>query len=303
MIQFNNTKMAQAFSHYRPDYISGRIGGILDQHLVNGSSILAVNRTKGQMPKTHLPYILHPTDGANTTDLTILMYDVNGVQSAEADLRYLNAMLTIGWEDPLMQERYLTTRKFATKAYMTWIGRSLRTRHNFSVEDQIQIDIILAVFYYSAVGNPSEIFSRAKFKSYTDIAEITMARASMILDVVERNGINEMSHFGLEEMVYMLTKVSDDTRSKISLPALQSQLSGSWVGEGRVYYSNLAMEYPPMFLTMLYNSLVERSFSRTPFSNVVQEFAVGRKSNVGEMFTRTLSEQIKSYKLSDDINV
>lgn len=302
MINYNQTRMGLSYTQYIRQYLEGLARGVLETSTLNETSLLGVNRKKGELPKTNLPYVVPNNTDINTRNQTLVLGDVSGLRGEEADLRYTNMILTALWEDPNIGETFVTTRKFAAKAFMHWYGRNLMTRFNLNYEDMTKINILAAIYYYCSTSTPEDMLKESNYKVYADLGEVTGVGVNRVINVIKEFNLEKHDgNFTIEHLISMMNQVSDDTKGKITYQSVTSTLAHSWYGEGGVFYCNLATEYPPMFLTLLYYALVDKSvYGKTRFSVLVNEFAVGRKSNVGEAFTRQLHSIIKNVKLKAD---
>lgn len=298
MIRYHNTRLGGAYQQYTKEYLRGLVEGNLETLELLDTSLLGINRSKGSLPKINIPYVVPANHEINTHSKTIVLADTSGVRGSEADLRYINAILTAGWEDPLIDEKYYSVRKFATKAYMNWISRSMKNRFNLSFEDASEMSILAAVYYFCAHSNIGEILDPKNFKAYADLAEITNLGAIRVKAVIDRYSLTTInSEFTLASMVDCMSRISNDTKNKISVETLMSTLAHSWYGEGGVFYCNLALEYPPMFLTLLYFSLVDKGYTKTRLGTLVSEFAVGRNTSMGDMYAKQINTIVKSFKV------
>ena len=291
--------MGVGYNHYQQEYYDGLTRGFFETFTLNETALLGVCKTKGKLPKTNLPYVVSKDNKSNTHGKTIVLVDSSGLRDTEADLRYVNMIMTAVWEDPTIAERFINTRKFATKAYMNWIGRALKARYNFSFEDQAEINTLTAVYYYCTTGEPKDILAERNYKAYADLGEITGLGVVRVKATIDRFKISDYDgSISFESIVNLMSQVSDDTKNKVSIQAVMSSMSTSWYGEGGVFYCNLALEYPPMFLSLLYFSLVDKTYTQTRFGKTISEFAVGRNVRIGEMFAKQINSQIKAYKVS-----
>ncbi|AFI55397.1 hypothetical protein TSMG0114 [Halocynthia phage JM-2012] len=290
--------MGQSYNQYISQYLEGLARGVFDTHVLNETTLLGLNQRKGELPKTNLPYVVSHDAEFNTHNKTIVLADSSGLRGGEADLRYTNMILTGLWEDPHINETFTITRKFAAKAYMQWISRNLLTRFNLNYEDSSELNVLSAIYYYCSTGTPADILNKRNYKAYADLGEITNIGVVRVTEVISKFEITDIDEtFTFNHMVNLMRNISDDTKGKITPEVIMSTLAHSWYGEGGVFYCNLAIEYPPMFLSMLYYALVEKSYISTRFGKIVSEFAVGRKSNIGELFTRQLHGIIKDSKI------
>lgn len=294
MIKYLSTLMGQSYNHYLGQYLEGLARNTFETYEIGDTLLLGVNRSKGELPKTNLPYVVLPEHEFNTRKKTIVLIDSAGLRDSEADLRYINMILTGLWEDPHLAERFHSVRKFATRSYMNWVSRGLHKRFALSLDDKMDIDILTAIYFYCAGSTPSEVLDAKNYKAYADLAEITDKGALRVKNIIERYQLDRYEGtLSFKALIEMIQQVSDDARHKITVQSVMATLSRSWYGEGGVFYCNLALEYPPMFISLLYFSLTDKTYTRTGLGTVTSEFSVGRNRNVGVLFTKQLHSLIK----------
>lgn len=298
MTNYNQTRLGRSYTHYLKEYLQAFVERKFEMHTIGESVIFALNRQRGNLPKTNLPYVVPPNHAANTRNQTIVISDMAGIKDEEASLRYINTVLTSVWEDPLVKERFLPMRKFAAKAYMNWVSRGLVNRFSLPFEDKTHLDILCAIFFYCNGHDFQEVIKSSNYKFYADIGELTGLGANRLVHTMEKCGLKEIEgRFDMDALVDAMRLVSRDCHEKISYSSLTSVLARSWYGEAGMFYCNLALEYPPMFLTLVYFALTDRTYSRSQFGNVLKEFSIGRRVDQGDTFTRNLGQAIKDFNI------
>ena len=294
MIKYNETLIATAYSTYRGEYLRCLATGAFEKYNLQETAQVGICRKTNTIPKSNIPFVYLSSDEANTTNRTVVLCDGTGVRDLEADLRYVNTIITALWEDPTIHERFITVRKFATRAYVNWVGRGLMNRFNINFQDKVVMDVLLAIYYYSACGTPSEYFANGEFNAVRQISEAINIPVARVVEVINDYKIADVeSTYRFADCIVHIQSISDDLKSKITVTSATAVLSRSWYGEGGTFYSNLAVEYPPMFLTLLYFALVSTDFKRTNLANVVKEFAIGRNTNIGEMYVKQFNAYVQ----------
>lgn len=294
MIKYNYTMIAEAYGDYKADYLRGFVQGAFETYALQETALVGICRNKNVLPKTNVPYVLLPEDPMNTSGKTVVLCDGTGIRDLEADLRYLNVLTTAMWEDPSIHERFSSVRKFATRAYVNWVGRALMNRFNINFQDKAYMDAVLAIYYYCACGIPKEYFGAGEYNAIRQISEATNLPAQRIVDVVKACELDTSEvPFVFSEAIECIRNISPDLNTKITTTAVFGVLARSWYGEGGTFYCNLAVEYPPMFMTLLYFALVSTDFKRTQLATVVKEFAVGRNVQMGDMYVKQFNAYIQ----------
>lgn len=300
MIFYNQTQMANAYRGNGMLFLSAFIKRELEIKNLGETAAVGFNQIRGNVPKSNLPYLFTQEAKENTTGKTLVLTDMYGVKDREQDFRQLHSYLIALWEDPSIGERFTSVRKFATKAYINWFGRTLANRYNIEFDDKQEMDIILAIYFYTIGGDLTEALDKRNYKLYSDIAEITNAGAVKVSAVIAKHDLDTFESFGFETMVHRIQNISKDLATKLGQNSIMAALSRSWHDEGGVFYCNLAIEYPPTFLALLYAAITDRGYSKTPFGRMVKEFAIGRNVNLGDTYVRQIGAIVKGINPTSD---
>lgn len=294
MIKFRGTLIGSTYGRYAGDYLTALLTRKMESYSLGDSAIIGINRTNGMLPRSNVPYVFQGNLPENTLKKTVVVCDGTGIRDVEADLRYINTIVTAMWEDDIIAETFPILRNLGTKAYMNWVVRGLAGRFNLSYEDCRSLNILFAIYYFTAHSTPEDVLAKSNYKNYSMLSEITGYPTQLILDMVDKYELAHMSgNLRLTDLIELARKESDDLRNKLSVSSVQSVLAGSWYGEGGPFYCNLALEYPPMFYTLLYFSLVDTGYQKTRLGVRIKEFVVGRNRDLGSRYTEQFHAYIK----------
>lgn len=295
MINYTRTMIGQTYNYrYINEYLQALINKDLDVREINDTSILAINSSNNDLPKMNVPIVLGTEHRANTQGKPIVMLDNNRLRDTDADLRLTLGLLMSAYEDPAIQERFYSVRKLATKAYVNWLGRALTSKFNLPYEDKVEMDIILATYFYCNADTPKKYLGEGTYKGLADLDEITRYGLAKIESVLAKHELADLDiTLTMERCIMCIRTISERTEKVITMANVMATVGYSWYGEGSNLFCNLAIEYPPMFITLMYFALIDRSFKRTNLGTVIKEFAVGRETRLGDNFTKQVSTIIK----------
>jgi len=289
MVSYLNTAIAEAYNHHTDVYLKALINKELKQEMVGTGGLIAVNTGEGDVPRAFVPQVIHQLDGVNTTGRTIAMIDLNKIRSEEQDLRHTMLILTAAWEsgDTVLE----TTRKFLTKAYSTWVTRTVERRFGIPVQDSIPFKVLMATYFWCAYTTPAKTLPIPV--SLQAISDSTGVPAYKVDEYLRQHRLHDKDDpLYISDIVRMAGDISPEVKAKISASSLMATVSSSWFNETGAYYCNLALEYPPAFATLAYYGLANSGYQRTFLGEVVKRYSAGRKGEQGNNYIRDLSQLI-----------
>ena len=176
------------------------------------------------------------------------------------------------------------------------MGRKFNLLH----EDKLEVDILAATYFYCSSITPNDAFGRGKYKGLADLGEITQYGVNRVEAILgKHNLIDYREKFTIIDMIIKMKNISDRTDSVLTKPNISATIANSWFGEAGVLYCNLAMEYPPMFLTMIYYAIIDRGYIRTNFAELIKPFITKNNAQDGDLFVKQMGNIIKALKIKD----
>lgn len=182
-------------------------------------------------------------------------YVVKQVEQLEA-LR-LQASLALSWSLGRQGSiEYLSPLPMAI--FVTWIAESIAKRMNLSGRDQYIVTILAAILYYNS-------FREGNLESDDD--------RSILFNIVTRNlkysdsSINEMliKEYGWINDVNDFCKATFEATQSVAVKNLNvailyTLISGSMWGAHAAEKLAVALEYPPTWITLIYQIITDRSY-------------------------------------------
>lgn len=151
---------------------------------------------------------------------------------------------------------------YQIQVFATWIGDMFARRFALDAEQQVRITI-LAAFYYLCLFVDAE---RADLRRFVPIiAKVTTTGAPFVMDT-----LREVEHIAtLEEFIECIqTTLQTDRLDGLAIDVVITMLAGSWFGPNHAILVGIALEYPPMWNTLLYLSLTDRSTSASGIAKI-----------------------------------
>lgn len=294
MINFNKTISAMVWAERRGEYLGAYIKGELNEEKVGPEAILATATGKRVLSRHAIPAVYDLDDRANTTGKVLVFADLVGLRSAEeADVRRTMGILTAAWES--RASTLPNSRRFLVRCYANWVARTLRGRFRFPQADATEVQVLCALYYHCRfVDNAQDVLDNPAMlgKLMEDVG--VPVDITYFTSVLAKHDLREMEEFHTDIFINCLRNVSAELRDKMSWQTVTATLANTWFGEDGSHYAILAIEYPPAFATLMYYALVSRSYSGHPLTKLVTEYVIGRKQEMGTLYTRQMGEVIKT---------
>lgn len=191
------------------------------------------------------------------------------------------ALLTRKWMD---DELYLP-EELLMKCWVRWLGTSLISKLNIEPTLQPGVNIITAYYLYcmlnrqdSPIDNPSQLRKVAGM-----ISKVTQTTTITVYDLLS---IIEVPINNLGSYILALQQHTGSTRFENVSPGFMFTLvQYGWHGAAVIKTCSAALEYPPIFVAMVYNSIVQDGYNKTSLGRIVKDL---QKADV-EYFSKTIS--------------
>lgn len=173
---------------------------------------------------------------------------------------------------------------FPATVFSRILSEGLVRRLGLSPLDQMNVSVISAYYYFCLfLPNDTQLTENLKVKLASRVARATrvnLEKTLAILDVLPF--LKDINDYLSALKEYLNTPRLD----KVNVGFLYAAIGGVWFGAHARESVAMALEYPPVFLAMLYLSLTDRSYHRAYFTKTVLSTA---KEAVRKDFTRQLS--------------
>lgn len=210
---------------------------------------------------------------------------------AEYQVLRVRTLLTYSWSKGHAEE-LIGLSDLPLQAYSRWVSEAIVRRLGLSPAEQMQLTMLAAYFYLCQHVSGEPLSEREKTAWAARIARVTRVAADVV--------------FRMLDEVPMMANVIDFTAAcssfvqsarleRFNAGLLYSMLGGSWFGANAKEIVAVAIEYPPTFLSLLYGSVVDRSFRNTGFTRLVEQM---NRNNAHRLFQVALVSHMES--LADD---
>lgn len=266
------------------------------------TKICFISGRDADVPKFRSPYWIDKADDNNPhKDTNYLIIDMRSQTNSEQALTRLFATLTAGWEDVAVNETYQTFTALPLRTFAQWVARSLSVRFDFSLEEQNRAAIYAALYYLCLGSSVTELFnSRNEAKTVAKLAAATNLPATLVQEVCANT---DSDLFGDDDeptsiyvLIALLQSISPQTKAVVSLPSLLAVTNRSWVGDNGPTLCTLALEYPPVFLALVYSAVKDNSYQQTTMAKLLKEFLLlGSQRDQANTYIRVVEGAMKQY--------
>ncbi len=155
---------------------------------------------------------------------------------------------------------------FQIQVFGKWVSEVISRRYGLDPEQQLQVQVI-AAFYYTCLFVDSESVDLRRFISV--ITRATKTNTNFILETLrDVEYIPNVEAF----LATIRETLVTDRLDGLELDVFITMLAGSWFGPNHGILVGTALEYPPLWCTLLYLSLTESVNRATGIGKVALRF-------------------------------
>lgn len=200
---------------------------------------------------------------------TLVALQPNGsLRARRADelmAKVILAQLALDWADG-EYARLLNFNAMPLGVFANWLGEVIAKRFHLNPLAQMQVGILAAVLYTSNFreGTTPSAQEAASIVNY--ISKATGYKASDVIPVLE-----SYNHIGdIEEFCECARNYTQDIHLRdLNASTLLSVVGGYWYGNAGREIIAVALEYPPVWLSLVFQAITDRSFKKAGLSDVV----------------------------------
>lgn len=173
--------------------------------------------------------------------------------------------------------------------YASWISQGLGKKFGLDPKEQQQIGILAAVFYQTLFYEDNKI---EKDKLEAAAIRATRSPYQLVTETISQVNIEEL--VSIADLVEAIKKTLDNPRlNGLSSGAMIMFLQSGWFGLNAREVLPVALEHPPTWLTVVYFSLLERTYRNAGISHLSKMY---EKAKGGDSFIRSLDNVTEDYK-------
>lgn len=231
-----------------------------------------LNGSVAGVPAFNFPLVCKMKDGdvAFFDARSIVGQDSNGRMrvrdEVELQSRTIQAQLALDWHHGY-QGRVRDMSPIGLMVYAHWLGEVVGKRFALDARQQLQVSVFAAVFYLNCFWDKTEADGEDIAYLGSAITRICGYKHSDVVDIVEAHPIIR----DLSEFCEVVKNFVQSVRLEDFNPAtLHGVVGGSWFSSngGRELVA-VALEYPPVWLTLLFQAICNRSFKKAGLTEIV----------------------------------
>lgn len=227
--------------------------------------------TVSMIPVFEYPLIIeHRHEKHSVVDLRgLLFYDNGQLRPRKYDeliARTLQAQLALEWADGSYL-RLFNFNQMPMAIFASWIGEVIAKRFYLDPKSQLQVSILAAIYYIN-------MFEEGGVDSASKGAEMVMMisracgyKAGDVEEVVR-------TYPSLNSLVDFCQACKDYTQDihlqDLNTLTLQGTVAGYWFGNAGREAIAVALEYPPIWLGLIFQALTDRSYKKTGLTTIVE---------------------------------
>lgn len=142
---------------------------------------------------------------------------------------------------------------YQIQVFATWVAEMFTRRFALDAEQQVRLSV-LAAFYYLCLFADKDTVDLRRFLSI--ITKVTNTNTVFVMDT-----LRDVDHVSTidEFLALIIRTLNTDRLAGLGVDVFITLLAGSWFGPNHAVMVGVALEYPPMWNTLLYLSLTDRT--------------------------------------------
>lgn len=293
----------------------------LSQHQFNVSAIddyklvfvAGMDSRESAIPPFVHPYLVEGFKGKNyliadirpfrnSTDpwLSEKNFEDSVKNKAEYLLTKNRAIMELKWVAG-QQAKLKTKFKFAATMFAAWVNQAVTKIYGLDFQDQKTIMAISLYYYHSLFTADKHLQDKN-----LDVAVIHTIKATKLQPGEVKLIFDQMPEInGIESLCEAIKTLPGNVRlENFNLPTLLSILANTWYGNNARDMIAVALEYPPVWISIIAAAITERTYRSSPIARLVEGQA--KNSEMGEFKLNYLDEvQIQTFAVEaiDNDNV
>ncbi|BAW19289.1 hypothetical protein [Ralstonia phage RP31] len=186
--------------------------------------------------------------------------------AVEVQARTIQAQLALDWHQGY-QGRIRDISPLPLMLYAHWMGETVAKRFALDARQQLQVSVFAAIFYLNCFWDKTEASSEDTAYLLSAITRTCSYRHSDVVDIVETHPIIR----DVQELCDVIKAFTQSVRLEDFNPAtLYGVVGGSWYGNAGRELVTVALEYPPVWLTLLFQAISNRGFKKAGLTQIIE---------------------------------
>ena len=265
-------------THATTGYVTSKLLHALEANYYHGNTtaykegVHAIQNTANDIPAFSYPFIAKLKEGnvAFFDARNIMANDRSGQtrirDEAEYQSRVIQAQLALDWHSGY-QTRIRDLSPLGLIIFSKWLGEVIAKRFALDALTQLHISVFAGIFYINNFWDKSEADKEDINYLYSALTRVCGYKNSDVTDIVDSYPIIR----NVGEFCDFIKEYTQNVRLEDLNPAtLYGVVGGSWfVNTGREVVS-IALEYPPVWLSMLFQAITNRGFKKAGLTQIIE---------------------------------
>lgn len=178
--------------------------------------------------------------------------------------------------------------KFAHIAFGEWLSSTISRKFGLDLSDQVKIKVLANAYYASMFSDKLED---------EDIDKLKIRLKDEIINpgIIDENKEIILSVNSIDDFCKACYEITNNIRlQNFDYNVLISVVNNNWFGLNAHENVLLALEHPPTWISIVYSSLLERSFKNSYITKIVEQ---KNKKGSGKDFINQVSALVDNYKV------
>lgn len=181
------------------------------------------------------------------------------------------ALLSQHWvNEEMISGIAITNKTLLTKLFTRWLGGSLIVRLNIEQSLQVRVNIIVAYYWICLTSGANDVRQdTAKMRmTARGIGDAVGAQSTYVIEVLE--SLEPMS--SIDDLIGQLIDHSGSSRfNSMTAGFVFTLVQYSWYGANPIQVCSTALEYPPIFMGMVYHAATKDGYSKTAIGRLIKD--------------------------------
>lgn len=181
--------------------------------------------------------------------------------------------MTSAWYNPTpaqagFRKDLLNLGEFPAKVFASWLGQGIALRLSLDLAQSAMLRAVIAVYYI-------QLFNPLPDEATDDQLDTLLVRAIKVIPGVDYDTLSQLlgrvpRMEDINDFIAFVKKVIDSPRTEqLNVTLINTALGYSWGPQYREAVA-VALEYPPVFMSLLYTTCKQRSYTKTGLGKIVE---------------------------------
>ena len=182
--------------------------------------------------------------------------------------------------------------------YAAYVSETLARKFSLNIEQQLRLAVHAGFFYFNLFFTDDEIKHKLQNKPEEFVAFVLksnkMLNEKIVIEVLEIYQEEDLAIDSIDRFCSLCEKITGSVVfTDFTQTAYYAILNGGWFGLGARESVAIALEYPPIWVTIISLALNERTYRNSPIAKIVER---SYYRDLTDSFQRQISGLIGYYE-------